>query len=357
MLSAKLACQQFDQAIRPVSGRLLIAYSGGADSRFLLNIALQQAPQRVVLCHFNHAWSEHGAEWQHLAQTIAKRHGIAFLTATDPNPSQTEDEARRARYAWFESLLQPGDAVLLGHHARDQIETRWMRSTQDRPPRGMPASRPLGQGMLIRPFLQLPPVPDPEAIQDPTNDDPRYRRAAVRRLLKQPDVQGERQLLERFGTLFDRLESKLVQAIPEGNLEIGQIPNGQLVSAMAAWVWRISALPAPPRRRLESLASQLPARPDRHPAIQWDVDGIRFALRAYRDKIFLEPAVWTAPPPQSGWRPIGAGESKKLHDLGIPPWHRPWVWCDASGGEKLRWWQPIVRHSGQISLEYIDLND
>ena len=60
-----------------------------------------------------------------------------------------------------------------------------------------------------------------------------------------------------------------------------------------------------PRYSVGHALDQLPARPDRHPAIQWDADGTRMALRVYRNRIYLEPAVWIAPMPEGHLHPQG----------------------------------------------------
>ena len=105
--------------------------------------------------------------------------------------------------------------------------------------------------------------------------------------------------LQRLARLFERLEQLVVQQIPHGPFELNHdLPKALLRHAISVWIWRVARLPAPPGIRLDTLLDQLPARPDRHPAIQWDADGTRMALRVYRNRIYLEPAVWIAPMPQ-----------------------------------------------------------
>ena len=356
--SANAELSQVEQAIRGIPGRLFIAYSGGADSRRLLRLAHQVAPTRIILSHFNHAWGPASDDWQAQAAEQASQLGIPFVTATDPAPTRSEAGARQARYAWFSELLQDGDALLLGHHRQDQIETRWMRSSAGRPPRGMPKVRRLALGHLIRPLLDCPPVSDPLALQDPANQDTQYRRVAVRQLISDPRVAREVETLARLGELFDRVERVLVRALPAGDFVVdSDLSADQQARALAAWVWRRARLPAPPQRRLQALAAQLPAKSDRHPSIQWPVGDRTYALRAYQGRVLLEPAVWTAPAPHAPWRPLGSGEAKALHRLGVPPWHRPWVWRHCDQASRIRWWRPNVDEYGQISLEYVELND
>ncbi len=360
MPSAKAVTQRvqaFKQTVSDIPGRLFIAYSGGADSNHLLDLAMEAAPERVVLCHFNHAWSELSDTWQAQANARAKALSIKFRSARDEDPDHSELSARKARYTWLESLLEPGDAVLTAHHRGDDLETLWMRVSQGRPPRRIPFRRPLGQGWLIRPLIERERRPHAQAIEDPANQSLKYRRVQVRQLLTEVPEEVVEQL-QRLARLFERLEQLVVQQIPHGPFELNHdLPKPLLRHAISVWIWRVARLPAPPSIRLDTLLDQLPARPDRHPAIQWDAEGTRMALRVYRNQIYLEPAVWIAPMPQGPWRPLAANESKALHARTIPPWHRPWVWHHQSEPKLIRWWFPVVSEFGEIKLDYRDLND
>lgn len=346
-----------EEAVRDVPGRLFVACSGGADSNRVLRAAAALYPERTQVCHFDHAWSASSADWAMQVRAQAADAGLPFVSARNDQAKTTEAQARQARYAWFETLLRTGDALLLGHHRLDQIETRWMRVTQGRPPRGMPTRRVLGQGCLIRPFLRDFPTPDPAAIVDPANQDLSYRRVQVRAAVLRA-TSHELDRLDRFGQLFDRLESGVVALLPQDVYEFdpNMDPSHQR-HAIGLWIWKLARLAAPPSIRLITLLSQLPAAPDRQPAIQWEDQGQRWALRTYRGRLYLEPAVWTGPMPDSGWGPLGAGRSGELHALDIPPWQRPWVWQRTNDPNYLRRWFPKVRPAGQISLEYVDLND
>lgn len=347
----------FEEAVRDFPGRLFVACSGGADSNRVLQVAAQCAPDRVTVCHFDHAWSSASGDWCSQVKSQTEALGLPFVSQRATEPNATELEARKARYAWFETLLSPGDVLLLGHHRLDQLETRWMRVTQGRPPRGMPGCRQLGSGWLVRPFLELDPLHDASAIQDPANQDPSYRRVQIRMAIQHAETKALAQL-ERLGRAIDRLESAALSKLPNGPYAFdAALDPGHQRHAIALWVWRQARLAAPPAARLTSLLSQLPAAPDRHPVIQWEDQGQRWAIRTYRGRLYLEPAVWTGPPPIDGWVPLGVGRARDLHALHVPPWQRPWVWQYADQPSRLRRWFPKVSPVGQISLEYIELND
>ncbi|NDG93343.1 MAG: tRNA lysidine(34) synthetase TilS [Gammaproteobacteria bacterium] len=69
-----------------------------------------------------------------------------------------EAAARAARYAAFEAVLGPGDLLILGHHADDQVETvvmNMLRGSERPGLQGMPSDRVVGQASLVRPFLKV----------------------------------------------------------------------------------------------------------------------------------------------------------------------------------------------------------
>ena len=347
-----------EEAIRGCSNRLFIAYSGGSDSECLLQLVAQIDHPNAVICHFNHAWSELSEQWELQARARAQSLRMPIVVGRDPAPTHSEEGARQARYSWFESLLDPGDVLLLAHHAQDQLETRWMRLTQSRPPRGMPVTRRLGQGRLVRPLLEHQVQHNPDAVQDPANRDARYRRVQVRQVMAQ-SPSSLIATLARVGRLYDRLEALVHQHLPaSGRYRLDlSLSQASQIHAINAWIWKTARLPAPPQARIQTLLRQIPPTPDRQPAIQWDTPWGRVALRFYRQDLYLEPAVWSAPLPRGDWRPIGVGERARLHAREIPPWHRAWVWQHINEPNRIRWWYPKVADQGNISLEYIELND
>ena len=102
-----------------------------------------------------------------------------------------EAAARKARYQVFSRYLADGGVLLLGHHLNDQAETMLMRFIKGLGPqalRGMPQRRVLAQGMIFRPWLNLPRVVLEQAmhaksyswVEDESNLDRRFERNFVR---------------------------------------------------------------------------------------------------------------------------------------------------------------------------------
>ncbi len=129
--------------------RLVIAYSGGMDSRVLLDalIALQSFHQKqIVMVHVHHGLSQFADEWATQAEHIAQHYGIAcHIQKVDvAQTASLESAAREARYQAFQSLLKKGDALLLAHHQHDQAETVLLRLMRGSGVRGLSAMNDVG---------------------------------------------------------------------------------------------------------------------------------------------------------------------------------------------------------------------
>lgn len=150
----------------PVCRKLVVALSGGLDSTALLEacVALQQAGglpfEGLRVIHVNHGINSNADDWETHCRSWCQYRQVEFyaqrvLVNRDAGDS-LEAVAREARYAVFEQQLNADEALLLAHHLDDQAETvllRLLRGAGSRGLAGMPRSRPLGQGVLWRPWL------------------------------------------------------------------------------------------------------------------------------------------------------------------------------------------------------------
>ena len=134
-------------------GRLWVAFSGGVDSTVLLH-ALRTVPGTAAI-HIDHGLDPAAPEWVRQCAAVAGEFGVRFESRSvcvDAHGNR-EQAARAARYAVFRELLAPGDVIVLGHHADDQVETRVWQLLTGREPGGMPTERRLGAGWLVRPLM------------------------------------------------------------------------------------------------------------------------------------------------------------------------------------------------------------
>ena len=140
--------------------KIFVAYSGGSDSTALL-VALNNVVHSVpiVALHVNHGLQTEADGWEKHCVSECRRLGIKIpIGKVDLSGSNNiEAAAREKRYAFFESFIEEGDFLFVGHHLQDQIETALMRVFQGRGLIQMPDKRNLGKGSLIRPFLKFKP--------------------------------------------------------------------------------------------------------------------------------------------------------------------------------------------------------
>ena len=153
----------------PPATPLLVAFSGGADSRLLLELTVDWARANgapVTAAHLHHGIR--GAEADRdeaFCRGIAAAHGIAYVCERADIPARAarsgrslELEARLARYAFFSRVMQARGIPLLltAHHADDQLETlllRLLRGSGTHGLAGIPPVRPVPGGLLLRPLL------------------------------------------------------------------------------------------------------------------------------------------------------------------------------------------------------------
>ncbi len=146
-----------------VTGRLIVAYSGGLDSTVLLHLMAQAKHQldltaSVIAVHVNHQLAADANAWERHCESVCERLHIDFISERvdiNKNGKGLEDAARDARYKVFEALVEPNDILLMAHHSNDQAETfllRLMRGAGVLGLSAMPAERALGTGKLWRPL-------------------------------------------------------------------------------------------------------------------------------------------------------------------------------------------------------------
>ncbi len=156
----------------PPKTPLLVAFSGGADSRLLLHLAIryrQLYGTPVYAAHLHHGIR--GAEADRdeaFCREVARAAEVPFFSERVDVPAQAaaagesqELTARRLRYDFLTRIMRERHIPLLltAHHADDQLETlifRLLRGTGTRGMGGIAPIRPLAavpDGLLLRPLL------------------------------------------------------------------------------------------------------------------------------------------------------------------------------------------------------------
>lgn len=140
----------------------VVAYSGGVDSRVLVDALAKIKPSDVSLkmIHVHHGLNKQADEWELKARAVAKDINaeihVAHLNMKDE--SGVEEKARDLRYDFIMSHMEEDDIVFMGHHKNDNAETllfRMFRGTGIKGMSGIPLTRPMGKGNILRPMLNI----------------------------------------------------------------------------------------------------------------------------------------------------------------------------------------------------------
>lgn len=146
----------------PPRRRLVVGVSGGLDSMVLLALLRECTALPLQAVHVHHglspradAWAEHVARWCEAAGVPC----AVLRVNVDRHRPSLEAAARDARHAALAGVLEPGDALLLAHHADDQAETLLLRLLRGSGLAGLGAMRPVRElpapadTFLLRPLL------------------------------------------------------------------------------------------------------------------------------------------------------------------------------------------------------------
>ena len=187
--------------------RIAVALSGGLDSVVLLDTVCKaqtqnQTNNQIYAFHIHHGLQKPADDWLIFCEKLAKKYKIHFdfrLLHLDDSKEQGNIEAR-ARAGRYEALTDLCEEygiedLLLAHHQNDQAETvllQLLRGSGVAGLSGMPASRGISVSpgiTLWRPLLNQS-RQELEAyakehklkwIEDPSNQNTKYRRNAVRK--------------------------------------------------------------------------------------------------------------------------------------------------------------------------------
>ncbi len=273
---------------------LLIGVSGGPDSMALLHLCAQWAQPRCISIFA--ATLDHGlradarAEAEMVAQYAAKiavPHSILTWQGDKP-ATRLQETARAARYALLVEHAHTigAKALLIAHHADDQMETllfRLLRGTGPAGLAGMSAQR-LHLGMILgRPLLdvrkselvdycQRHAIP---FVTDPSNTDPHYARTHLRALAPILEAEGMRpQDWQRLAKRAARMEAAILAQLHEARAqlkaqrsadsfkakaeELHALPDEILLRLVSEEIMRVTQATSPPRLdRAETLLARL----------------------------------------------------------------------------------------------------
>jgi len=314
----------------PACKRLLVGFSGGADSSALL-LALHQLSAelecRVEAIHFNHGLQDSAAAWeQHCRQFCFQRViplRVIHLNLQRNSTGSFETAARQARYQHITQLMTDGDIYLTAHQADDQAETLFinlLRGSGGDGLAGIPELRRFSRGWLARPLLNV----RREALEswlsfeqvswitDGSNLDQsmdrNYLRGCIFPLLEQrwPGIvqrlnQSAEHLRDR-NTVIRELLARHPGLVPADGitLDLKVLDSAsQLLQAevIRNWVRENNAAP-PPRARLHEFLQQLQGRrPDSQTELRWS----DWLIKQHGDHLWMHEFLQPAPCPGLHW--------------------------------------------------------
>jgi tRNA(Ile)-lysidine synthase len=298
----------------------VVALSGGADSACLLAVAANLSgtfrglPLRAV--HVDHGLQAAAVSFREACAALCAALNIPLtVVATEvqtPPGASIEAAARDARYAALASELKSGECLLTAHHSQDQAETVLLQALRGAGLKGMsamPVCRPLGSGWHLRPVLD---VPRDELLAcgarssgacavDPMNQDLRFDRSYLRRRvwpLIETRWPGSAAVLSRTARhaaeaqeLLDDAAAAHVTRLRDGDAlslpGLRALKPNERINVLRLWLRAADVEPPSTARLTEALRQMLEAKADHLPAIVWG----NHALRRYRQRVFLTPAV------------------------------------------------------------------
>lgn len=289
--------------------RVGVAVSGGSDSLALLHLARLWAKNSDAVLRVatvDHALREGSAAEAAQVAAIAGELGLphARLEWRDwDGQGNLQDRARAARSALLSDWARAHDltAILLGHTRDDQAETFLMRLARGSGVDGLAAmaeARSEGAFVWLRPMLGLRRAALRDWlrahghawVEDPSNEDPRFDRVRLRRML--PDLQEIGLSVDRLADTAEtmsRARAALLARARDCAERLCTVRAGTVLFDMPG----LSALEDETRLRLVAHA------------LQWT------ASQPYRPRLASLTATWEQ---------VAAGQTASLHGCLLIPW-------------------------------------
>jgi tRNA(Ile)-lysidine synthase len=243
----------------PPGARVIVAVSGGADSVCLLHVLKELFPACLSgVAHFNHKWrAEASDEDERFVAALASQFNLPFYRAeATPAPGNLEQNARRARLAFFATL---DSTVALGHTRDDQAETVLFRFLRGSGLAGLAGIAPAANG-IIRPLLDITRAEVEQFLRarnilwrdDATNLDPRFARNRIRhQLLPQLARDWNPKIAETLARLADLAQEE--EKYWEAKIDrIQLVPRNNGIELPANFIFSDDACGAAPRAATDS---------------------------------------------------------------------------------------------------------
>ncbi|MDH5887076.1 tRNA lysidine(34) synthetase TilS [Vibrio splendidus] len=285
-------------ALKP--NRLIVAFSGGVDSRVLLELAAQYAQTHGIECcavHVHHGLSKNADHWAEQCQTWCDALSVSLaverVSLDIDSGESVEKLARDARYNAFQKHLSFGDVLITGQHIDDQLETFLLALKRGSGPKGlssMAKMMPFANAHIVRPLLSVTRTDIEGAardmaltwVEDESNQDVRFDRNFIRHQVTptlterwpsfRESVSRSAQLCAEQELLLDELlESHFQQALGDSqNLSVEALSqHSDLLRARLLRMWLSHCnQPMPSKKQLKLIWDEVAcAQADANPKL------------------------------------------------------------------------------------------
>lgn len=238
------------------SGRYVVAVSGGVDSMVLLDLLAARTNLDLIVAHFDHGIRDDSVEDAALVAKTAHKYGLTCeVGSAKLGKRASEDEARKARYAFLQSIRDKyrAAAIITAHHQDDALETMAFNVLRGTKRKGVSALQ--SRTDIVRPLLgyskdEIRAYAAAHSIkwrEDSTNDDVGYTRNWLRHnVLAKLSPNDKSRLLKLYGDMAES-NPRIDQAIQEQLDRLGRdngldrqaftmLPYAVATEVMMSWV-------------------------------------------------------------------------------------------------------------------------
>tara|TARA_Y100000389_G_scaffold181660_1_gene197519 strand:- start:11292 stop:12572 length:1281 start_codon:yes stop_codon:yes gene_type:complete len=196
----------------------IIGLSGGVDSMLLLHVVNEIKSHNdfnIRAIHINHHISKNNNLMeQHCIDACNEYHtDLVIKNITEKKKNNIEEFLRNKRYNLIFDTMNKDEALLLGHHQNDQVETFFYRLFRGSSPKGLSLMKKISyrnDKLLCRPFLslgkenitKLSQYLNIKFIKDLSNDDMSFDRNYIRSQIIPP-------IVKRWDTLNNIMEHNI----------------------------------------------------------------------------------------------------------------------------------------------------
>ncbi|MBS1700543.1 MAG: tRNA lysidine(34) synthetase TilS [Armatimonadetes bacterium] len=152
----------FESGLLAPDAKILVGYSGGADSTCLLHL-LKISGYEVIAAHLHHGQRPEADKEMKLCEAFCQEHDIPFVSGKADVPRMAtdlrmgiEEAGRMARYNFLEQAARrlECDVVATAHTRSDHVETILFNLARGTGPQGL-TGIPARRGNIVRPLLSF----------------------------------------------------------------------------------------------------------------------------------------------------------------------------------------------------------